>query len=145
MEHWEILVRVPRASAFGLCGAIAIAAAQASSYRAPASRTDITRPRPIRIPRNHAPAKKRGGRCPLQRFESALEAQRLKSRVQMCETKRDSAPLDMRAIPKAPHHPVAGSLFRMATSPECQWPANGHLDFGLFYFLGMPLCVHVPP
>ena len=43
-----MLVRFPRASVFGLCGAIAIAAAQASLYRAHASRGDIMRS--IQIP-----------------------------------------------------------------------------------------------
>ena len=52
-------------------------------------------------------------RCPLQRFESALDAQRPRNRGQMCQTKRDNAPPDMLAIPKAPHYPVAKSLFRV--------------------------------
>ena len=49
-------------------------------------------------------------RCLLQRFESALDVQRLGNRGQLCESRRDNAPLDTRAIPKAPHHPVAKSF-----------------------------------
>ena len=50
----------------------------------------------------HSP-RSAGRRCLLQRFESALDVQRLGNRGQLCETKRGNAPLDMRAIPKAPH------------------------------------------
>ena len=44
-----------------------------------------------------------GRRYRLRRFESALDVQRLGNRGQLCETKRGGAPLDTRAIPKAPH------------------------------------------
>ena len=54
-----------------------------------------------------------GRRCllaPHRRFESALDAIRSGNRGQIFETRSDNAPPDMRAIPKAPHHPAAESF-----------------------------------
>ena len=48
-----------------------------------------------------------GHRCLLQRFESALDVKRLGNRGQLCESRRDNAPLDTRSIPKAPHSAFA--------------------------------------
>ena len=57
-----MLVGGPRASAFGLCGAITIEADQSSFYRAPGWGADVMRS--IRIPTNHSLNKKRGASLP---------------------------------------------------------------------------------
>ena len=95
-----MLVRAFGASAFGLRGGIPMEAAQTNVYHAPASRAGTMRS--IRLPTISA-----GLRCLLQRFESALGAQRLRNRGKICETKRSNDPLDTRAIPKAPHSAFA--------------------------------------
>ena len=95
-----------------LRGGIPMEAAQTNVYHAPASCADImptSRDRFEYIQPTHL-RRSAGRRCLLQRLESALDAQRLGNKGQICETRRDSAPLDMRAIPKGPHHPVVKSL-----------------------------------
>ena len=57
-----MLVGGPRASAFGLCGAITIEADQSSFYRAPGWGADLTRS--TRIPTNNSLDKKRGASKP---------------------------------------------------------------------------------
>ena len=92
------------ASALGLRGGAHMEAAQTNVHHTPASRADITRSRSIAYNVNACalPRQEAGRLCPLQRFESALDVQRSGSRVQLCETKRGDAPLDTRAMPKAP-------------------------------------------
>ena len=57
-----MLIGGPRASAFGLCGAITIEADQSSFYRAPGWGADLTRS--TRIPTNNSLDKKRGASKP---------------------------------------------------------------------------------
>ena len=71
-------------------------AAQANVYHAPASRDRFKYIQFTHLRRSA------GRRCLRQRLESALDAHRLRNRGQVCETRRDNVPLDMRAIPKAP-------------------------------------------
>ena len=96
-----MLVGAFGASAFGLRGGIPMEAAQTSSYRVPTLRDRIDYLYNTHSPRNV------GHRCLLQRFESALDVQRLVNRGQLCESRGDNAPLDTRAIPKAPHSAFA--------------------------------------
>ena len=104
-----MLMRAFGASAFGLRGGIAMEAAQANVYHALASCAGITGS--IRIPINHSLDKKRLAsawrRCLLQRCESAVDAHRLGNMRHLCESRRGSAPLNMRATPKAPHSALA--------------------------------------
>ena len=75
----------------------------------------------------HSP-RSAGRRCPLQRFESALGAQRLRNRGQICETKRGNAPLDIRAMP------LITLPRRVCFEYQYHWNTNDYLDFGLFLF-----------
>ena len=71
-----MLVGGPSARAFGLRirGGIPMEAAQTNVYHAPVSRASTTRS--IRIHTIHSLAKNRGAPRPLQKFQSALDAQR---------------------------------------------------------------------
>ena len=99
-----MLARVFGARAFGLRGGIPMEATQTNVYHATASRADIAIDsntmsycQPIHLRRSA------GHRGLLQRVESALNPQRVGNRGQLCESRRGSAPLKPRAIPKAPH------------------------------------------
>ena len=112
-----MLVRAFGASTFGLRGGIPMEAAHTSVYHAPASCSSITRS--IRIHTTYSLAKKCGvpsrRRGPLQKFQSALNAQRSGNMGQLCESRRYSAPLDTRATRKAPY----------AASAAISWLSGG--------------------
>ena len=102
-----MLVRAFSASAFGLRGGRSDVA-QTKVYHAPAPRTDRDISRPTRIPMNNPPAKKRW--APMPPSEVRERTRRKNVRKQGgggCEPRRDRAPINTRAIPKAPRRAFA--------------------------------------
>ena len=154
IKHWEMLVQVPHMSTFGLCSAIAIAAAQASLYSMPALRADFTRL--FWIPQNYSLAKKHGVlMLPSKVWECTQCTKVEKQGANMWDKKRQCSAwyASHTQGPSSPCHKefVSGSSIGCTppsqSNPNCSDVSFSHLliNKALRNACWGPMCEHIQP